>query len=205
MEHKGSAGGKEEKRWALRLSSRRGRGRGEGGVGWGHSSAVWTGYSRSTTCWCLFLTSAERSVPAAAGQPASYHVALAGLELEVVCFVKHRVLLHEELLIELLDYLRERERERQVQGEPEYLKRSGIHRQQRKPRWCKDESKGWEILIKIIAHSYNTFHLNCSGTPPDGKSYFFPFPLFQVSTRPCKARQLWTGTIVSVLSGRYCD
>lgn len=32
----------------------------------------------------------------------SYLVTLTGLELEVVCFVEHRVLLHEQLLVELL-------------------------------------------------------------------------------------------------------
>lgn len=39
----------------------------------------------------------------------TYRVTFAGLELEVVCFVKHRVLLHEQLLIKLLDYLKERQ------------------------------------------------------------------------------------------------
>lgn len=38
---------------------------------------------------------------------ASHRVIFAGLELEVMCFVKHWVLLHEQLLIELLYYLRE--------------------------------------------------------------------------------------------------
>lgn len=41
----------------------------------------------------------------------SYRVTFAGLELEVVCFVKHWVLLHEQLLVELLYYLRERQKE----------------------------------------------------------------------------------------------
>lgn len=38
----------------------------------------------------------------------SYRVTIAGLKLEVVCFVEHRVLLHEQLLIELLYYLEEK-------------------------------------------------------------------------------------------------
>lgn len=38
---------------------------------------------------------------------ASYRVTFAGLELEVVCFVKHWILLHKQLLVELLDYLKE--------------------------------------------------------------------------------------------------
>lgn len=42
---------------------------------------------------------------------ASHRVTFAGLELEVVCFVKYRVLLHEQLLVELLYYLRERQTE----------------------------------------------------------------------------------------------
>lgn len=36
----------------------------------------------------------------------SHHIIFAGLELEVVCLVKYRVLLHEQLLVELLYYLR---------------------------------------------------------------------------------------------------
>lgn len=60
------------------------------------------------------LTSALCSAPA--DQSASYRVALAGLELEVVCFVKHGILLHEQLLIELLDYLRGGQRDRQTYG-----------------------------------------------------------------------------------------
>lgn len=40
----------------------------------------------------------------------SHRVTLAGLELEVVCFVKHRVLLHEQLLVELLYYLSRRQK-----------------------------------------------------------------------------------------------
>lgn len=39
----------------------------------------------------------------------SHRVVFTGLELEVLRFVKHRILLHEQLLIELLDYLRERQ------------------------------------------------------------------------------------------------
>lgn len=67
--------------------------------------------------------------PPPAAQSASHRVALAGLELEVVCFVKHRILLHEELLIELLDYLRGGQTDRQTDRHvPQYLKRSGIHR-----------------------------------------------------------------------------
>lgn len=37
----------------------------------------------------------------------SHRVTFAGLELEVVCFVKHWILLHKQLLVELLDYLKE--------------------------------------------------------------------------------------------------
>lgn len=39
----------------------------------------------------------------------SHRVVFTRLELEVLCFVKHRILLHEQLLIELLDYLRKRQ------------------------------------------------------------------------------------------------
>lgn len=45
------------------------------------------------------------------GYEVSHRVAFAGLELEVVCFVKHWILLHEQLLVELLYYLRERQEE----------------------------------------------------------------------------------------------
>ncbi len=44
----------------------------------------------------------------------SHRVTFAGLELEVVCFVKHWVLLHEQLLVELLYYLTGRQKERVV-------------------------------------------------------------------------------------------
>lgn len=47
---------------------------------------------------------------------ASHRVIFAGLELEVVCFVEHRVLLHEELLVELLNDLRGRQEGRFIQG-----------------------------------------------------------------------------------------
>lgn len=39
----------------------------------------------------------------------SHRVIFTGLELEVVCFVEHGILLHEQLLIELLYYLRGRQ------------------------------------------------------------------------------------------------
>lgn len=42
---------------------------------------------------------------------ASHRVTFARLELEVVCFVKHWVLLHEQLLVEFLYYLRGRQKE----------------------------------------------------------------------------------------------
>lgn len=41
----------------------------------------------------------------------SHRVTVTGLELEVLCFVKHRILLHEQLLVELLYYLREKQKE----------------------------------------------------------------------------------------------
>lgn len=37
----------------------------------------------------------------------SHRVTFTGLELEVVRFVKHRILLHEQLLVVLLHYLKE--------------------------------------------------------------------------------------------------
>lgn len=50
------------------------------------------------------------------GYCVSHRVIFTWLELEVLRFVKHRVLLHEQLLIELLYYLRERQIILVIQG-----------------------------------------------------------------------------------------
>lgn len=58
---------------------------------------------------------------------ASHRVTFAGLELEVVCFVEHWVLLHEQLLVELLYYLRVRQKETVIiQGRGAFVN-NGIH------------------------------------------------------------------------------
>lgn len=58
---------------------------------------------------------------------ASHRVTFAGLELEVVCFVKHWVLLHEQLLVELLYYLRVRRKETVTIHGHRTLVNIGIH------------------------------------------------------------------------------